>query len=64
MIARTRDGGAFISPRGIDTLSLYLASHEDDIAWEINDFGELKGLFIEMFNRSPKHQVKQGEHHG
>jgi hypothetical protein len=54
-------GNVILSDRGADTLSQYLNQHEDDIACGINDFGDLKGLFIEMFGRSAREHKKQGE---
>jgi len=40
-----------LTNKSSDSLVKYLLSHEDDIALSINDFGELKDLFIELFNR-------------
>jgi hypothetical protein len=40
-----------LTNKSSDSLVEYLLSHEDDIALSINDFGELKDLFIELFNR-------------
>lgn len=31
----------------------YLLAHESDIALDLNDFGVLRGVFIEAFNRKP-----------
>jgi len=31
----------------------YLSSHEEDIANDINDFGELSGIFERLFNKKP-----------
>lgn len=35
-------------------LHLYLEAHETDIAWQINDFGELEGIFKAVFGRKPE----------
>ena len=32
----------------------YLERHEDDIAWDINDYGDLREIFIAIFSRPPK----------
>ena len=32
----------------------YLRDHEHDIAFDINDFGQLKPVFEQIFNRAPK----------
>jgi hypothetical protein len=32
----------------------YLKSHESDIAYEINDFGDLKDIFMMVFDREPE----------
>jgi len=32
----------------------YLEAHESDIAWEINDFGELRLAFIALVGRKPE----------
>mgnify|MGYP000010838848 CR=1 FL=1 len=32
----------------------YLERHEQDIGLEINDFGELRGLFMAIFGREPR----------
>jgi len=37
-------------------LSLYLRVHEFDIANEINDFGDLRGLFIALFECPPRNE--------
>lgn len=34
-------------------LADYLQRHEGDIAAGINDFADLRGIFIEVFNRKP-----------
>lgn len=34
-------------------LADYLLAHEADIALDIEDFGNLRGVFIETFNRKP-----------
>jgi len=34
----------------------YLAAHESDIAFEINDFGQLFTIFVEIFGRRPMGQ--------
>ena len=40
-------------------LKAYLESHESDIAFEINDFGQLFSTFVEVFGRRPKGQKKK-----
>lgn len=35
------------------SLSDYLKRHEEDIALGVNDFGDLKELFIDIFEREP-----------
>lgn len=37
-------------------LKEYLEFHEDDIALGIDDFAELRSVFIVMFNRQPIHE--------
>lgn len=32
----------------------YLELHEDDIALGINDFGDLKGIYISILKKEPK----------
>jgi hypothetical protein len=36
-----------------DRLKMYLLAHENDIDLSVNDFGDLKELFVEIFNRPP-----------
>jgi hypothetical protein len=36
-----------------EALDGYLLYHESDIANEINDFGDLRGIFYDIFNRFP-----------
>ena len=38
----------------LSELVQYLKYHEDDIAYNINDFGELRCLFLAIFNRAPE----------
>ena len=40
-----------------DILEEWLLSHEEDIALEINDFGELLAVFEELIGRKPKERV-------
>tara|TARA_R110002096_G_scaffold315227_2_gene509436 strand:- start:769 stop:942 length:174 start_codon:yes stop_codon:yes gene_type:complete len=35
------------------TLESWLLDHESDIAWEVNDFGEIREWFVEVFDRQP-----------
>lgn len=35
-------------------LADYLLAHESDIALDVNDFGTLRSVFIETFNRKPE----------
>ena len=32
----------------------YLEKHEKDIGNSVHDFGELKGVFIQLFDRAPR----------
>ena len=43
-----------IKNKYVNSLLEYLQNHESDIAYGINDFGDLKELFVELFNREPK----------
>ena len=43
-----------ISNEATDRLMAYLLSHEVDIAWEYEDFGELREIFVELLDREPK----------
>lgn len=43
-----------ISPKAKKELIEWLINHESDIAHGINDFGDLKKIFIECFEREPK----------
>ena len=38
----------------IVSLAEYLESHEQDIAFSINDYGHLRTLFVDLFNRLPE----------
>lgn len=40
--------------KAVSDLIGYLHTHESDIANEINDFGDLKLIFIKLFNREPR----------
>lgn len=42
-----------LSVRGFKKLADYLSSHEADIAWEENDFGMLRDVFITVFEEEP-----------
>jgi len=44
----------------ISDLTMYLKAHEDDIANEINDFGNLKRIFVFYFDRFPKRESDNG----
>lgn len=35
-------------------LSDYLETHEEDIAWRVNDFEELADLYILIYGREPR----------
>lgn len=43
-------------PAPIEQLDMmeYLLAHEGDIYWGINDFGELRDVFVSTFKRQPK----------
>ena len=52
----------------VGDLMEYLERHEQDIALEINDYGDLRGLFVQILGRWPvgeengrKHDVQQPE---
>lgn len=47
-----------LSKESAEMLKEYLSSHESDIAWSANDFGELEYLFVEIFNRNPVDPLK------
>ena len=34
-------------------LAQFLSHHESDIALDINDYGDLFGIFVEIFSRRP-----------
>lgn len=36
------------------SLKAYLADHESDIAFDINDYGELESIFAAVFGRYPR----------
>jgi hypothetical protein len=40
-----------LSPMVVETLSEYLKAHENDIALQIDDFGLLSVIFIDLFHR-------------
>ncbi len=42
-----------LNPTVMTDLLGYLSSHEDDIANDINDFGELADVFERLFNKKP-----------
>jgi hypothetical protein len=39
-------------------LADYLQRHEGDIAAGIDDFADLRGIFIEVFNRKPDAKIE------
>lgn len=39
---------------GFNKLADYLASHEDDIALEMNDFGDLCDIYVAVFDEDPE----------
>lgn len=39
----------------------YLRAHETDIALGINDFADLRSVFIEVFNRKPENATKEAD---
>ena len=43
-----------ISDEAYGLIKGYLRSHEDDIAWEIDDFAVLRKVFIDIIGRQPK----------
>ena len=44
-------------------ISDYLKTHEDDIAWGINDFDELRTTFEFFFDRAPQKSSTMDEAH-
>ena len=38
-----------------DSLKSFLESHEDDVAYGINDWYELKPVFLALMGREPEH---------
>lgn len=42
-------------------LALWLRAHEMDIAIDLEDFGDLTGVFTEMFNNEPRKVIPEGE---
>ena len=42
------------SSNAIEDLTNYLLSHEDDIAYDIEDYGELKDVFDACIGRLPE----------
>ena len=42
--------------KNYDDLVNYLLDHEEDIALGINDYGDLRGAFIDIFDRPPEPQ--------
>ncbi len=51
---------AKISSGSFASLYEYLKRHETDIANDVHDFGELRRLFIDFFDRAP-HKEKTDE---
>lgn len=45
-----------LSVKTYKKLANFLDSHEDDIAWDVNDFGSLREVYIEIFEQEPKKQ--------
>lgn len=43
-----------LSEELMDAMKHYLLMHESDIAHEINDFGDLRLIFIGLLNRKPE----------
>lgn len=41
-----------VDPDTMQDFLLWLGSHEDDIQYGINDFGELRELFHQLFDRN------------
>ncbi len=42
-----------IDPDTAQDFLIWLSSHESDIQNEVNDFGDLKDLFCQLFSRYP-----------
>lgn len=42
------------NPEAMMDLMSFLDHHEADIAYDINDFGDLKGVFQDVFGREPR----------
>ena len=43
-----------LTPLGKKELKQFLADHEEDIAMDINDFGDLENIFVDIFGREPE----------
>lgn len=43
-----------IKTGSIVDLVTYLMEHEDDIAYSVNDFGDLRALFVDVMGEDPK----------
>ena len=50
-----------INPTTSLELAKFLASHEDDIANDINDFGDLRSLFKDLFGFEPRKDALQSK---
>jgi hypothetical protein len=51
--------GHGLSDEAQKDLDAYLLNHESDIANDINDFGDLKRVFIDSFWREPKKETEK-----
>lgn len=43
--------------KALQSLKRFLLSREADIAWDIEDFGDLREIFIDIFQREPKKEA-------
>jgi len=43
-----------LSAKDFKSMADYLARHEGDIAHDLDDFGDIKGLYEAMFEEEPK----------
>ena len=48
-----------LSIKDFKSLSDYLNNHEYDIAYSLDDFDDLRGLFVEIFEQEPHEDDSQ-----
>jgi hypothetical protein len=47
-----------LSPESFVILQDYLIAHDSDIAWNVDDFGDLHDIFVEIFNKEPSKDLE------